>query len=377
MKDLLVVIASQDYNQANHKGLWEELAKHTEVLVINIPADYLCTILTKKTYRISDARSGIKKISDNLSVLRPLLPLRLEVTPDVFFPWMIKRFWKQIEKHYNDLSSRSIKLLVYDGRWVKALHNSKDNIKIGYYLFDEVRQNGFDGSQDAIRTKYDDYACTYSDFILTMTEKLALNRDKYDTPKIVIGNGAKQPAKKEEKGIHIHRSVAFIGNIRDWIDKDMLTELIQIKPDCLFAFVGPVEENMKAYVENLTNQHLNVAYFGIVNKEWITDVYKMFDAVIIPYKNNDFVKSTRPIKIVESVLAGTPVVTVPIDGYDEKPFIRFADNAEAFSQQLDIIFNNQVIQENCEEYSIFVSENTWEKKALKILNLFDEDRRKA
>lgn len=374
MKDLLIVIASQDYDYANHRGLWEELSKHTDVLVANIPADYITSTLTRKTYRIREARSGIKTISDNLQVFRPILPLRLEIAPDNIYSWIIRSFWKQVESFYSDLSSRKINILVYDGRWIKALKGTKEDLKFGYYLFDEVRENGKDGSQDAIRTKYDDYACTHANFILTMTELLAQSRSNYQTPKIVIGNGATIP-KDINSYLHIPRSVAFIGNIRDWIDTDLLSHLIQLKQDCFFAFVGPIEQNMEAYIEELLCTFMNVAYFGKAQKERMSEIYRMFDAVIIPYKKNSFIKATRPIKIVESVLAGTPVVTVPVDGYEENAFIRFAKDANSFSTQLDYVMKHKVIEENLDIYRAFVEENTWCRKAEIIISLFHESRK--
>lgn len=373
MKELLFIIASQDYEHANHRGLWEELSKYTDVLVANIPADYITSTLTKKTYRIRDAKSGIKTISDKLKVFRPMLPLRLEIAPDNLYPWITRSFWKQVESFYPDLSSRKINILVYDGRWIKALNGTKDDLRFGYYLFDEVRKNGKDGSPDAIRTKYDDYACTHADFILTMTKLLAQSRSNYKPPKVVIGNGA-TISQINNKCFHIARSVAFIGNFRDWIDTELLAQLIEDKPDCLFAFVGPIEENMKGYFEELSNKYLNVAYFGKVPKERMTEIYRMFDAVIIPYKDNPFIKATRPIKIVESVLAGTPVVTVPVDGYDENEFIRFAKDVHSFSDQIEYIMKHRVIEENLKTYRAFVEENTWYKKAKIIISLFNESR---
>lgn len=374
MKELLIVFASQDFEQANHKGLWLELSRQTDVLVVNIPADYFTSTLTRKTYRIREAKQGIQKVTDHLSVYRPLLPIRLEVAPDKLFPWIAKVFWKQIASFYNDLESRRIDILAYDGRWIQAMNGTREDLKFAYYLFDEVRNNGRDGSQDAVRTKFDDYACSHADFILTMTKLLADSRSGYPAPKIVIGNGAAAPDPADGKGIHIQRSAAFIGNVRDWIDQELLTTLIRNKPDCLFAFVGSIEDNMRPFVDGLLNRFTNVAYFGRASKEQMTEIYRMFDAVIIPYKDNEFIKATRPIKIVESVLAGTPVVTVPVNGYSENAFIRFASNAESFGQQLDYIMGHPVIEENKEEYDLFVEENTWQKKAEIILNAFKESR---
>ena len=47
MRTKILVIASQDYKNANHKGLWEKLAEKSQedVIVVNIPADRLVSTI--------------------------------------------------------------------------------------------------------------------------------------------------------------------------------------------------------------------------------------------------------------------------------------------------------------------------------------------
>lgn len=373
-KQLLIILATQDFQYANHRGLWIELSKKVDVLVANIPADYLTSTITKKAYRIRDARSGGIDVSGHLKVFRPLLMLRPEVAPDMMYPRLAKEFWKQVEEMYFDLTSYEIDIIAYDGRWIKILKNTRDNLRFAYYLFDEVRNNGRDGSSDRTRTKYDDYACRNADFMLAMTEVLANHRSEYNIKKIVIGNGAELPQKAKDSDLKVSNSVAFIGNFRDWIDQDLLLELIQMNRNLLFCFVGPIEKNMKNFMDNLLNTHMNTAYFGQVAKDKIACIYRMFDVVIIPYRQNDFIRATRPIKIVESVLAGTPVVTIPVNGYTETAFIRFAEDAITFSREIEYVLQHNTIRENYSEYQRFVEENMWTKKADIILREFKESR---
>ena len=376
MSRLIIVIASQDFEGANHRGLWIALTKYAEVLVINIPADYITSRVTGKAYRINDAKSGVRHITDRLSVFRPLFFVRPEILPDCFFPMVARSFWKQVREAVPDFDNRRIDVLVYDGRWIKILKNSNSDIRLAYYLFDEVRKNGNDNSIDQKRLRYDDYACRFSDVIFTMTAVLAESRCDYLTPKIVIGNGADKPTTDNSMPQNrIMKSAAFVGNFRDWIDKELLSALIKSRKDVLFCFVGPVAENMRSYFDSLLNENTNTAYFGKVSKDEMQTIYRMFDCVIIPYKDNEFIKATRPIKIVEAVMSGTPVVTVPMNGYDESPFIRFARTADEFSSQLDVVFATDLIADNFEEHKRFLYENSWEKKADLIFQALCDQRR--
>ena len=86
---------------------------------------------------------------------------------------------------------------------------------------------------------------------------------------------------------------------------------------------------------------------------------------MIPYRHNDFIQATRPIKIVESIMAGVPVVTVPVNGYEKCSFIRFADTIDDFSEEIDYLLEHPINKDSI-EYKNFVASNTWESIARRI-----------
>lgn len=366
MKTKYLIIASQDYDKANHKGLWDNLANSIEkdVVVVNIPADRVVSKIKRHTDRVADAKSGAKKYSEHLTVIRPLLMLRAELVPHFAYKWCAAELWKSIKEQIPDIDECFLNVIVYNAFWVKILKGSRPNMKIAYYLFDEVRRNGNDNSINKKRYREDEFACKNSDVVFTMTRVLAESRREYNHNIIVMGNGADIP-KGEYTGKRYENSAAFVGNFRDWIDKEMLEKIISGMPDTQFVFVGSVEENMREYFDSLSSNYSNMLCYGRVDKSEINLLYSAFDCVIIPYQDSEFIRATRPIKIAESVLAGTPVVTVPMDGYDECEFIRFATNAEEFIDNIRYCQNNQ-IDKNSDDYKAFVDNNTWESIAKKI-----------
>lgn len=371
MKEKYIIIASQEYKFANHKNLWGELANQSnaDVIVIDIPADLIVSVIKRKKYRLDEAKLGVHKVSNNLYVLRPMLYFRPEFLSDRFLPYLAKNIWKALYKQFPDIYSCKCNLLIYEAMWALVFKDSHPNMRIGYYLFDEVRQNGSDGSVNEKRYRHDEFACKNSDIIFTMTKCLAESRSNYNSNIVVLGNGAKQNSSNLLECSKISNSIAFIGNFRDWIDKELLEDLIKNKENHLFCFVGSVEDNMKIFFNYLLHTYPNVAYFGRVSKDRINFMYKLFGCVIVPYLNNSFIKATRPIKIVESVLAGTPVVTIPMDGYEEHKFIRFASTYEEFSQEIDWVLSNPIDLDSI-EYKTFCEENTWSNKAKIIINEF-------
>lgn len=367
-KPLYIIIASQDFESANHHNLWLEMAEQSgeDVLVCNIHADHVVSRLKHKTYRIKEAKSAPVRKSEHLRVMRPLLWIRQELLPESMY-WMARKgFWDSVTKVIPDVMSREVKLLVYNACWVPILYGSHPNMKIGYYLFDEVRYSDNECHINKKTYRHDEFACKYSDVVFTMTKVLTQSRSVYNKNIITLGNGSILPNDDKLPAIRFDRSIAFIGVFRDWIDNDLLYNLISRRPDILFSFAGPVNPNMEEFFHRILNDFDNTMYLGVVPKDRMTMLYRKFSGVIIPYQRNAFIQATRPIKIVESVMAGTPVVTMPMDGYDECEYIRFANNIDEFSDQIDYIINHPIDRDS-PLYKDFVRENTWREKASVIL----------
>lgn len=368
---LYVIAASQDFSRANHRGLWESLSrmKDTDVVVANIPADNVVSRIKGHYERIQDAKMGAQQIQQHLYVFRPFLTIRPEVAPRGMYKKLAVQFWQGVERACGDLNRYAeIRVVFYNAVWAGILAGSRPHMKLGYYLFDEVRQNGSDNSINQKRYKEDVQACQIADCIFAMSQRLVDVRQEYAGKTIVLGNGADPYTGLQMK--RKDKSVAFVGNFRDWIDMELFTGLVEKRKDIDFHIVGPVEDNMKAAFNQLLNRHTNVFYDGQVEKNIVATMYTMFSMIIIPYKQNDFIRATRPIKIVESVLAGTPVITIPVDGYQERSFIRFASSMETFSQQIDYLLAHPIDPQSA-EYIDFVQHNTWAQKAHLINSVFE------
>ena len=370
MNSLYLIFASQDFERANHRPLWEKIAELADgdVVVVDIPADYPVCLLRKKKYRLIEAKAGIRQVENNLYVVRPQLFLRPECLPKVFYKYVARQIWETLAKRYECLNKEKINIIVYNAYWVRVLQKTQPFLKISYYLFDEVQYNAADNSLDRKRYNEDVFACKHSEYIFTMTQVLMESRKKYNEHIEVIGNGADFQNNKVHAVMKFPRSVGFIGNFRDWIDQPLLEELIKKRTDLLFGFVGPVEDNMRAYLNKILDTYINTFYCGCQSKENIKQVYTMFDCVLIPYKQNNFIQASRPIKIVEAVFAGVPVVTTPVNGYQENSFIRFAHTPEEFSDEIDYVLENPILLDS-DEYIRFSENNSWQSIASRILQV--------
>lgn len=364
---LFMIIVPQEYKTANHYDLWNSIADLFDgiTIILDVPADAVVSRIKNKKYRIDESKQKFKKIGERSYIIRPYFIIRPEICGELYHKMCAKKILRMIEKNFKTDES-NIFVMAYNAFWICGFVQSKFKGKLAYYLYDEVRMKADTGKIDSKKYKYDKKACTNADIVFTMTKKIADSRKQLNSNTLVIGNGATKPEGVIKKIEKYSNSIAFVGNFRDWIDKELFTDIVKKRQDISFYIVGSIENNMKEYLETLQNNYSNISYVGRVKKEEMIDLYRKFDGIIIPYKNNEFIKATRPIKIVESVLAGTPVVTIPMDGYDENRFIRFANNTKEFCREIDYILAHP-IEKDSEEYLSFVRNNTWENKAKIII----------
>lgn len=366
-----LVFVAQEFESANHQDLWKILARESGLLtvVINIGADIPVTIWRRRLHRLREAAQGPIWIRDNLVLLRPFYLLRPEVAGKLVNQVnmrLLRRWLKQIVPTIENVDVRA---LYYDGKWSTLLPMAVPGVRLFYYLMDEVRRIASSDEVHAGRTHWDRCACQVSEHIFLMTRELLDARSEFGFKATVIGNGSLRQELTAPM-VRDTRAVGIIGNIRNWIDCELLESLILIRQDLSFHLVGNVEDDMREFVDRLMRSYSNVSYHGKVQRREVTDWYRRCGAVIVPYRQNSFIQATRPIKIVEAVFAGTPVVSVPMSGYVESSMIRFARDAGEFSRQLDHVLNGG-IDLNSEEYIEFLASNSWDRVARDVLRVMD------
>lgn len=374
-KNLLIIFSSQEFVSANHKDFWISIAEKsresTDVVVIDILADSIITRIKGKKYRIKDHKLGLKQIKENLFTFRPMTFIRPEILPNQLHLYAMRQIKNQLENIIENYKNRKKIVLYYNWSWNKSLNILGENIKKIYFIYDEVIINAGTGKEIKGARIGDYLSCKSADLILTMTEPIAEKREEFKDKIIVLGNGSIYIKSEEENVNRIKQSIGFVGNFRDWIDLNLLRTLIEKKSDYFFCFAGPVESNVENQFKNIINNYTNTVYLGKMTKERISEIYKMIDIVIVPYKNNEHIRSTRPIKIVESIFNQTPVITIPMSGYKENQYIRFASNVTEFIEQIDFLESNKP-DFNGVDFQKFITENSWGEKADIIIKEIDK-----
>lgn len=126
--------------------------------------------------------------------------------------------------------------------------------------------------------------------------------------------------------------IGFFGTLGDWVDFDLLFDLARRMPNWSFVFAGPVACREFNRVRNLAN----VRYLGIVPYDDLPQHAAWFDVGLVPFRLNALTRYVHPIKALEYLAIGLPVVSAPLpDLVEHADVLRFAQTSEEWLSAIE------------------------------------------
>ncbi|MET3818784.1 glycosyltransferase involved in cell wall biosynthesis [Burkholderia sp. PvR073] len=124
------------------------------------------------------------------------------------------------------------------------------------------------------------------------------------------------------------KSIGYLGNLSDFFDWKMMSEVCAEMPELDFVFNGQVEKHrlkdVEEYVERLMALP-NVFFAGRVSRPVGAAAVARYDVAIIPFVVNDAMHAVEPLKLWEYFAAGKPVVSSPMNAVTVKsPLLKVA-----------------------------------------------------
>lgn len=98
--------------------------------------------------------------------------------------------------------------------------------------------------------------------------------------------------------------ILFMGIIAPWVDVDLLAEIAKSYPKASLVLLGPVRTDV-----GRLRQEPNVHFLGQRPYEEIPAYLANCDAAIIPFRQNALTRYVNPLKLLEYMAAGLPVVS--------------------------------------------------------------------
>jgi glycosyltransferase involved in cell wall biosynthesis len=168
--------------------------------------------------------------------------------------------------------------------------------------------------------------------------------------------------------------VGYLGTINRHLDIDLLRHLAKAKPRWTLLIAGGVEDEKLAQSDAYKRLTAlpNVQFVGWIREE-IPNYFKKVDVCLIPFRtDSDFNQYRNPNKLHEYTAMGKPVVSTDIPCVrSHANIIYIARTKEEFVARIEQALAEDG-PERIAERLRWARENTWEKRAERILCIIKE-----
>lgn len=368
-KGIFICILSGEYNSYHRKSYYLYLAKFFNeylFIFVNRPIDFvLCPI--KKQKKLSQKK--IIKITNNIILLTPILLVYDVITLN------INNTLKQInysffKKQINDvLSNNKLKKIVFVTQ--PDLIDYVDYIHYDYVIYDMYDEFVVSNSYKNINKREKKLIDISSQVFIVSNYLNELKIKEYPNIKSSISKNAidKQLFYSNEKLPNkIEKNIIYVGNIKKYIDIDLINFIAKNRPDYNLFLTGNAD---KYYKEQFL--YSNIHFIGAKKYEDLPAEIRKNHIGIIPYKvddsDNGYIKSISPMKLYEYLASDLYVVSTLIPDvidFQKTPLgqkkVAVANNKEEFLEKIDYFLTlpKEKISE-AELYSI-----SWEQRFEKI-----------
>ncbi|QNE38270.1 glycosyltransferase family 1 protein [Hymenobacter sp. NBH84] len=377
--------------ESTSTSLAKELARqHHKVLYVNSPLDRKEYFFPSSDSGITDHLQVIKTQADPLQKLAPnlwvLYPLRrLDsfnwIRSTNLFSWLIKlnnrRLANDIKPALKELGFEEF-ILVNDKDIFRSFYLKEFLQPLKYIYLDRDytigmpywRRHG-QVLEPRLMTKADAIFCNSLDF--------TTNARRYNANSFYIGNGFAAKQFTSDSATAVPADLATIAGPRIGyvgalitlrLDLDLLRELAQERPGWSFVLIGWEDED---FAQSDLHKMPNVFFLGRKHTQEVHAYIQHFDVCINPQVLNDITRSNFPLKILEYLALGKPVVATTTNTMTEEfsNYTYLATNKEEYLQKIEQALQEESLQKKADRIQ-FVQKFSWENVVKLFVKHVDE-----
>lgn len=158
--------------------------------------------------------------------------------------------------------------------------------------------------------------------------------------------------------------IGYAGAVSWRLDLELIDEVCRARPQWKIVLVGSCDVAVP--------QRANLVTTGPLPYAALPGQLAQFDVGVVPYLEDEFNRSSFPLKVFDYLATGIPVVSTRLPSLqDMEPFVTVAEPA-AFVAAIEKILRTPPASEDCLE---FAESHSWERRATQLLTLVEERRR--
>jgi glycosyltransferase involved in cell wall biosynthesis len=156
--------------------------------------------------------------------------------------------------------------------------------------------------------------------------------------------------------------IGYVGAIAHWFDFELLDRLAGEYPSATLALVGPLYQDLRARMEEVTSRRPNVHLLGTKPYEELGRYVSAMDICLIPLQVNELRRAADPNKLYEYAACGRPIVTMAYS--DEirslSDLVYTADNRDEFVSRV-----GEALEKGAdgERLTAFARSRSWQARA--------------
>jgi len=157
-----------------------------------------------------------------------------------------------------------------------------------------------------------------------------------------------------------HPRIGFFGVLDERLDRNLLREAAELRPDWHFVLLGPV---VKIREEDLPRAQ-NIHYLGQKRYDQLPVYLANWDVAMLPFAINQSTQFISPTKTLEYLAAGKPVVSTPIrdvvEPYGNLGLVSIASNAQEFCAAIESLLKPPPAKW-LEDVDDFLRKGSWDR----------------
>jgi len=245
-----------------------------------------------------------------------------------------------------------------------------------YYIGDEFSE--FTQFDSGLVAELERRLMVSADMLLVVSDKLLQTKSKYNPLIYKIPHGcdyghfsrtlslAREDIPDDLKSIP-KPIIGYYGLIRDWFDFDMLKEIFVDHPEWSLVLIG-MSDTETSTISNLPNVYI----LGPRPYESLPKYLRGFDVCIIPYGKTEITINANPLKLLEYLSSGKPIVTTDLPSvYPYKKGLYIAKDTKEFEKFINRALSEDDIVLSRSRSSIGAA-NSWDSRVANIESIFED-----